>query len=332
MAKGKPNKQHRTRAQHYVPRFYLSGFTNPKGKLSCYDKAGDKVYTTSPAEAAQETDFYEIKPGTTKETVPVNMVENRLAIIERHYAPLIGKLIKAADTGKMTIDQLEEIAPFVAVQWLRTKAVRDMTHYMIERAYQTLCDDLIKLNFPGKNAKVRATYPKEAMAAFHAEQMFDGKTIMEIAIRLVQHIWVIGINRTNHLFYTSDHPVCRRANCEFDGRPGTGFRDPGVEVVFPLDSHHVLLIMERNHFRAWRPYDAKTRDLTEAQVADYNRLQVRNSGQRLYCAEDDFDDARGLCAQEPELRDPNRPRAIVGSTPFFRDGDELKNYTYVITT
>jgi hypothetical protein len=68
---------------------------------------------------------------------------------------------------------------------------------------------------------------------------------------------VVGINDTGQPFYTSDHPVVRRANLTQGGRRLVGVRDPGIEFVFPLDSRHILLIPERAYFADWRRLDNK---------------------------------------------------------------------------
>ena len=71
--------------------------------------------------------------------------------------------------------------------------------------------------------------------------------------------------------------------------------------------------------------------MTPELVRKYNSLQVRRSCQRVFCVQDDFDLPRELCAAEPAIRDPNRPRVVAGSTPMNDTGPhEKKNCTYVI--
>jgi hypothetical protein len=173
------------------------------------------------------------------------------------------------------------------------------------------------------------------MAAMHAQKLFDAEAIKQMATTLERHYWVIGINRTEHQFYTSDHPVVRRANQRQGGVPLVGVCDPGIEFVFPLDSRHILLILERTHFAAWRKYDNRSILLSEEQVNDYNGLQVMRSNQRVFCAEDDFVVAREVCAKYPEIRNPNRPRVRVDTTPILPAGvgengtEQMKNYMIV---
>lgn len=44
------------------------------------------------------------------------------------------------------------------------------------------------------------------------------------------------------------------------------------------------------------------------------------SGQRVYCTADDFELARLVCRDHPEVRDPARPRVRVETTPIVPAG------------
>lgn len=60
----KTRKPQRTETQHYVPQFYLRGFTNPTGRMFCYDKVVDRSHPITTQAAGQERNFYEIAPGS----------------------------------------------------------------------------------------------------------------------------------------------------------------------------------------------------------------------------------------------------------------------------
>ena len=319
MSRNSQKKKHRTESQHYVPQFYLRGFTNSSGHMHCYDKVAGRSHPTSTAAAAQEPYFYEIPPGSfEKFNVPVNTVEKALGSVEKTWAPLHAALIQAADSGHITATLTIEYAPFLVTQWMRTKTYRDTMHEIAQKSMQSNVDDLVGFNFPGESATI--TVGKKTLPAMHSKMIFDQERVKMMAYDLGRHYWVIGINRTEHPFYTSDHPVVRRGNLIVDGRPGVGILHPGVEFAFPLDSKHILLILERTYFREWRKYDNKAVEMTAEQVCDYNSLQVKRSYQRVFCASDDFDVALEVCATHPEVRDPNRPRVRVETTPIVPAG------------
>src|SRR6266446_3144633 len=82
-------KKRRTETQHYVPQFYLRGFTNTSGQMFAYDKVSGSSHPTSTAAAAQEPYFYEIPPGSFADfNVPINTLEKALSGVEKYWAPL----------------------------------------------------------------------------------------------------------------------------------------------------------------------------------------------------------------------------------------------------
>ena len=322
--KSRKNKNRRTERQHYVSQFYLRGFTNSSGQLFCFDKVSVKSHPTSTEAAAQEPNFYEIPPGSFQGVeVPVNTIENALAAIEGMWAPIHADLIRNADAGAISETLKQDYAPFLVIQWMRTKAYRDWMYAVMQLGMQSLADELVEANFPGQ--RVQVTVGKELLPAMHAQKLLDLDEVEKMAWHMLGHRWVIGINDTENLFYTSDHPVVRRANRTLAGRPMLGVLDPGVEFVFPLDSRHILLVLERKHFANWAHLENRVIVLSRTQVQDYNSLQVMRSNQRLLCADDDFDVARAVCAAHSEVRNPDRPRVIVETTPI----KDMKNYTFV---
>jgi hypothetical protein len=325
MSKNQRSRGHRTEDQHYVPQFYLRGFTNTTNRMFCYDKVSDSSHPTSTAAAAQERYFYEIPPGSFRNVnVPVNTVEKALSVVERTWAPLHASLIKFADAGKFSATLTIEYAPFLVMQWLRTRTQRDTMKEVARKSVQSLADDMVEINFPGEK-KPTVEVGDRMMIAMHSQKMFDQEIVERMSDDLERHYWVVGINNSNLLFYTSDHPVVRRGNQTQGGRRLVGVRDPGIEFAFPLNSRHILLILERTHFADWRKHNNRSVGLSTGQVRDYNSLQVMRSNQRIFCAEDDFALAREVCAAHPEVRDPNRPRVVVETTPI----KDMKNYMII---
>ncbi|MCX7409104.1 MAG: DUF4238 domain-containing protein [Planctomycetales bacterium] len=318
-------KNRRTERQHYVSQFYLRGFTNAVGRLFCFDKVSVKSYPTSTEAAAQEPNFYEIPSGSLEGVeVPVNVIENALASIERMWAPIHADLISNADAGIISEALKRDYSPFLVIQWMRTRAYRDWMYATTQLAMQSFADELVEANFPGESVQI--TVGKELLPAMHAKKLLDLDEVEKMACHLIRHRWVIGINDTEHLFYTSDHPVVRRANRTLAGRPMVGILDPGVEIVFPLDSRHILLVLEREHFTDWAEHENRAVVLSQNQVRAYNSLQVMRCDKRLLCADDDFDIAREICAAHPEVRNPDRPRVLVETTPI----KDMKNHMFVI--
>jgi hypothetical protein len=247
--------------------------------------------------------------------------------------PVLGPLSPSAEAGRISAELTLDYAPFLVMQWMRTRTYRDTMREVTQKSMQSLADDLMDVNFPGE--KKPKVIIDDSMAAMHSQMIFDQKNVERMSNDLERHLWVVGINNTEHLFYTSDHPVVRRGNRMHGGRRLVGVRDPGIEFAFPLDSRHILLIMERMYFAEWRKHDNRGVVLSADQVRNYNGLQVMRSSQRVFCANDDFELAQEVCAAHPEVRDPNRPRVRVDTTPILPDGrgedgeEQWKNYIVV---
>jgi hypothetical protein len=313
----------KTKKQHTVPQCYLRNFADSSGRLFAYDKKCDRIYATKVRDAAQEAFFYDFPPEAFPgHEIDVQVVEKCLSRLEADYSPRLRALIASAEAGSFSDEQISEFAPFVVLQWKRTRTYREMAYELISKSSQDMVDTLVDANFPNEKGKVRITMPKEDMAVLHARELLNEASIVTMARVLESHFWVIGINQTGRPFYTSDHPVVRRANIAGDGMVGAD--KPGVEFVFPLSSNHILLILERSYFASWRKHDSRSVVLSPEQVDDYNRLQVMRSSQRLYCISADFDLAKRTCAEDPIVRDPDRPRVKVESTPIV----DMKNYTF----
>src|SRR5205085_11731217 len=84
-----------------------------------------------------------------------------------------------------------------------------------------------------------------------------------------------------------------------------------VEVAFPLDSDHLLLMRDRLAPGGARTNEGSVEDLDEARVEFYNRMQVEQSRRQVYCREDAFDLVARMCAADPELTAPTGPKATV---------------------
>jgi len=71
---------------HYVPKFYLSRFTDEAFRLWAWDKRTDRIFLTTPANIAAETNFYRFTDlsGTAKDPL---LIERELAKIQAKLRP-----------------------------------------------------------------------------------------------------------------------------------------------------------------------------------------------------------------------------------------------------
>ena len=130
-AKGGPRKH------HYVPQFYLRGFTDDKKQLLVTDRPTEKVFRTNPTNVAAQRDFNTIAGEDP------HAVEKAMAEFEGKVAPAVER-IKAAQSFANTEDRnaLMNLICSLAIRNPRQRAtINDFTgeimQMMLEMALAT---------------------------------------------------------------------------------------------------------------------------------------------------------------------------------------------------
>jgi hypothetical protein len=271
---------------------------------------------------AQERYFYDLPeelvakacPG---EEVDVQFVEKSFSQMEGVANALLSEVLEGVDRqGIITRPQRLSLAPYIVIQWLRTRLHRDVMLEMKEKLMQAITDMHVRKNFPSvpENHYPRVEYNQQLLPIVHAQQIFDEDQVVELATILNQHIWFVGINRTIQPYYTSDHPVAKKANLHHSGRSFNGLRSRAIEIAFPLSSRHILVMLERSYFRKMEHLDGLAVSMDPVGIEHFNSLQVMKCHRQVYCEADQFEQAQGVCQRHPEMCMPNRPRVQVTQT------------------
>jgi Protein of unknown function (DUF4238) len=141
----------------------------------------------------------------------------------------------------------------------------------------------------------------------HARTMFDVPFIEKVMTILFKHIWLVGENNTSQPLFTSDAPVTRYSHAK--PFQGSGFASPGVEILLPLSSRHILILLDRPYFKRSKFLtDGIVQQLVPDQVTHFNASQVRESYRQIYCREEQFDLARDYIEHYPDVCDPYQQR------------------------
>ena len=126
------------------------------------------------------------------------------------------------------------------------KAQRDTFMKIDTKTKQAVVDHLYALNYPGmKPAKFIPDAGYEQV--LHAELVFDCDHLIAIAERFWKLLWIVGRNRTEHPFYTSDEPVVRQ-HPVINETSGPVPPDVGLEFAFPLNDEFILVMLDRRMF------------------------------------------------------------------------------------
>ena len=311
-----------TKRQHYVPRSYLERFANPAtGNVSVFDKFTRRTFETNVWNIAQERYFYDLQPESVKDEyrntgIDLQAVEKGLAVTEGYFARALDALLDGVERRGIPPPLRWMLAIQIAIQWTRTKLYRETIVELSEKSIQAFADDLVSRNFPDLP---RDHYPKvglkeHGVSALHNQHFFNREHWERLASVFVRHIWLVGVNKSPIFFYTSDHPVVRRANLPDQRSGGIGIDSPGVEFFIPLSPEYALILLERSFFRDWEEVDGGVVGINPEAVKGYNRLQVARSYRHVFSSVRDFRTAASVCEDDPSVCDPNRKRVEVTVT------------------
>ncbi len=308
----------KTKRQHFVPQSYLSRFCDENRQIWTFDKFGRKSFQSSILNVGQEKYFYDLPIDDTIDgnSFDPQIVEKALAPIESAYKVLIDECLAGLSVVGAQYTTLFNLAPYVAIQWMRTKEYRETAVAAATGMMRSLLDETIELNWPHKADEYKSSFrlSLNSEAALHGEHFFSDESINHVAGHLTRFIWLLGLSDSDQVFLSSDHPVVRAANLRDDHGPLVGLRDPGVEFILPLAPNAVLLILEPRYFGHLAEHDCHAVSLTAEQVRHCNRLQVTKSYRQVYSPRNDFSFVETICREQPEVCNPNRKRVEITVT------------------
>jgi hypothetical protein len=124
---------HRPRKSHYLPKFYLTGFTvNGKAEddLYVFDQTTLRDWRSSPNKAATQRDFYVVDLGPTEDPDVMEKVFSRL---EGDFCRVVGDIIEHGQLPKDDVD-FNWFLNFVASMVTRTPRTRRVAACAVDKA------------------------------------------------------------------------------------------------------------------------------------------------------------------------------------------------------
>ena len=255
---------------HYVPQYYLKGFSTPSGKIWVYDKKDKRKYATQVKNVANENRFW--PPETEKylakmegQANPViKKIRNRHPLTDKDKAILTGYMVtmmKRVPRGK---ERIKELAPSV------------MEEMSLKSAHKA--SEIIRLQ-PEKAPLVRKReaeiqeilkklkFSKEPLEkVWHDNIPPNRSPAVVAAIRAM--IWRFLVFDEQPALLTCDNP--------FFYFTGIGLDKPESELSFPISSHIVL-------WATWKrdlPQDYLV--VKEQTVKEMNRRTAHNATRYVF--------------------------------------------------
>ena len=312
-----------TKKAHVVPQSYLERFATDPGRIWVFDKFTIRAYGASIKDIAQERYFYDVVEETDTGPIRSQGVEHYLADAENFYKDCIDRLLGGLVDGKILPEQKDELAFFVMLQALRTKEIRQRMIQFFQSGSKQILGRAELDGYEGPIPDLSSVdhFRPEDASEWHAKFLHPIH-LWAVSRPFLDHIWVIGLNHSTRLLYTSDNPVIAQAHVPQSKLIGaSGLAAEGTEIQLPLTPRHVLLLFERSYFQEHEALDGHILDLNDDQVDRCNSFQISNSERQIFCGVDDFDLARRYLALYPQARYPERYRLDLTTHPNLVDDD-----------
>ena len=275
---------------HYLPRYYLDGFTSPDtNRLWVYVKGEGRKFQSQPKSVANETDFY----SPEIESALANEIE----------APANAVLKKIRERVEISPDEKRSLAVYIMTLWKRVprglERFNEMAPQIAENRLSRFNDEIAESIHLNPNREdllrdwqrrgeatlkdIRESPPKDIW-----EQTLDPRKTPRSIDVLSKMAWQFLVHDKKPVFLTCDNPVF------FFSEMGIG--NPKSELTFPIGSN---LILHAN----WEPVPrAQFRLASDTEIKQINRRTASNAQNFVFYASDEAWVIRLIGKRQHDLR------------------------------
>lgn len=249
-----PNQPKR---HHFLPEAYLRRFTDEHGNLWVIDRKQGVVRRQSPEVTAAERELYSLDDESGERD---RSVETALADVLD--GPAQHPIRVLDEGGKLSKEEAETLATFVAGLYVRTPAFREQNRLLAEQ----MRDSLIRGGVEPAVEPLPETHPDaqrlravggvrcdELLAMLNAsrnEHRPYHNDFVRMMVNLIPKVadaltgleWFIACAPPGKAFVTCDAPVIITQPASHDPLLGVGLITPGSEKIVPLSSRIALLM------------------------------------------------------------------------------------------
>lgn len=286
---------------HFIPQFYLRGFSNGadrrKAQVFVFDQSTRKTFTTLVRNIGARRNFFRIDV----EGYDPNHVEDGMALIESEIAAHLADVIAAkAFPSDAHFTSVMHLMGNVAVRNPRFRSVN-------ERFHRQIADRMLKMTLQDKDRYTDTVNQALKSGALISgdisyekmKELIDGggveiaidqsyliglelNAVMPVVERLANRSWTFALAAPGTSFATCDDPVvlswADRNDC---GPYSPGFGLENTIVMFPLSPDLALIGLF-----AKQP---QSRDFSRGQVAEFNTRVAKNTTKQMYARDGVFE-------------------------------------------
>lgn len=278
MVKEQIKKKH-----HYLPRFYLEGFTKLDSNcLWVYEKGTHEIRPSTP-EAEGYRKFYHAFV-TDEGNRDTNTVEDYFEKLETKNGIIFAKIHKRE---KLTEQDRKDLALFVSfmltrVPWFRSEIEKMAAHHINHVGLDTAITDFrisletigpaLGIN-PNISEKELRELPSRRGSIFSLAQSFH--VAKDYFAKLLNLKWLFLFSSRDYKYVTSDNPIYFYSASGGGSLPRDDFHNDDIEVTLPLSKGVALIANRLNIHDSYG--DAQTR-----QIKTLNKRTVMSAMEYVY--------------------------------------------------
>lgn len=247
--------------QHYIPRYYLKGFSQDGESLYRYHLDDKKSSQKGIGNLCQESYFYGKYPE----------IEKSLKEIENKQAPIIRKLIDSQSIETLNSEEYDFLLIFILLQYTRTKYAKKMANQFTDICVSEFIKPLMKSSNELKEKGITDEFInslKITHPGFHTSGMLSAILGKELISDLKPFLI---INKTNKDFISSDAPIVLHNYLKY--LQTYRFATPGLQIFCPLNKDTMLLLIDTNLYNLKINTDSNIYLDNDSDVDSINKLQ-----------------------------------------------------------
>lgn len=186
----------------------------------------------------------------------------------------------------------------MAVQMLRTRASRDSILDSADRMQQIITDMGVY-----RHHVERFGLSEKQAANIQGEIVLNSQEMRFISFILNQLTWVLCINRSSQLLFTSDNPIARvpHAKQKHEFISMSGLTGPGIELSIPISPNLLLLMIDAKYHNLPKSIDRNWQVMGLENVQHYNARCVYQSHRFVYSCINDFSLILDIAKKDPMI-------------------------------
>jgi len=263
----------RPRKHHFLPQFYLRGFSEDQNSLYQIWKVTGETVGCRIKDIAAIRDFHEIDADDVEDPLAL---EKELATVEGQMSTFLSELLQ---DGLSNDRALVGTIGFVSLLRMRVPAIKRHIEESLGETIRTVAGIMERQGKlppppPGLEDALRVANLEIAISNWKCMQLMFGMASNPEILNIMCNMQATLFRASRGSFITSDQPVALYHEDKTSAY-GVGPATPGVEITVPLTSAALLRL---THSEA----EDQERIATAAEVAEFNRRTIVMAEQYLY--------------------------------------------------